>query len=96
MGKLVPSRAAVRQATDPYYFFPHAANRLRSDINEVALRYDADNKVATLVCYRVSENSRIVVGKLYTASKVRAHEMLTFNGFYEWAEDRWRRMAAAV
>ena len=40
--------AALSRQTTHELFFPHAANRLRSDINEVLLSYDEDNKVAIM------------------------------------------------
>ena len=45
--KLARSAALSRQTTRQL-FFPHAANRLRSDINEVLLSYDEDNRVAIM------------------------------------------------
>ena len=91
--KLARSAALSRQSTREF-FFPHAANRLRSDINEVLLSYDEDNKVAIMQCHRLSRDSRVVVGQMYTRSKVIAHEVLTFNGFYEYREGRWKRIEA--
>ena len=65
---------------------------MRSDINEVLLSYSEDNKVAIMECHRVSRDSRVVVGQMYTRSKLIAREMLTFNGFYEYAEGHWKRI----
>lgn len=89
---VMPRRAMSRRPPGHDFMLPHAENELRSDINEVMLRYDGENKVAILECHRVSSNSRIVVGKMYTPSQVRAQEVLSFNGFYEYKEDRWRRI----
>ena len=86
--------AALSRQTTRELFFPHAANRLRSDINEVLLSYDEDNKVAIMECHRVSRDSRVVVGRMYTRSQLIAQEMLTFNGFYEYPEGRWKRIEA--
>ena len=93
--RLARSAALSRQTTREF-FFPHAANRLRSDINEVLLRYDEGNSVAIMECYRVSSDSRVMVGKMYTRSKVIANEMLSFNGFYEYPGDRWKRIEAGT
>ena len=90
--RVMKKRSLARRRSTWDYFFPHAANRLREDINEIELRRDKRNQTVKMTCFRVSDGSRVAIGKLYARSLTRVKEMLSFNGFYEAEEGLWVRL----